>query len=257
MATRGPLIDTAFRADQDYSREAAAYDYLHTRGLTGSFAPQYYGSWTLTLPVSFTGQGGQFRATQREVRLVLIEYLEGTTLQNVFTRNQPLSADSDGDERDASHLPEEYRLEVLAQICDGIVRQHRVGLGQCDWAARNVIVVPDPHRATLPAGPAGTAAPRPRIVLIDYNNSVIRAHTKRGHVGIVHDLPPNPAKLFWNESYPELRGWIPEWWYANKKQRRHWLLDTFASDDAAPNYEPLEDKLDASADSSDEYDQQD
>lgn len=35
-------------ADQDYSREAAAYEHLQAVGEAGSFAPKYFGSWTFT-----------------------------------------------------------------------------------------------------------------------------------------------------------------------------------------------------------------
>ncbi|POS73060.1 hypothetical protein DHEL01_v208550, partial [Diaporthe helianthi] len=59
-------VDT--ESDMDYSREAAAYEYLQETGRTGSFAPLYYGSWTFCLPVTIRG------TTQtRPVRMILIE----------------------------------------------------------------------------------------------------------------------------------------------------------------------------------------
>jgi hypothetical protein len=52
----GMPVDVVRMADQDYSREAVAYEHLRKMGHTGSFAPKYSGSWTFTLPFSHENQ---------------------------------------------------------------------------------------------------------------------------------------------------------------------------------------------------------
>ncbi|KAL2885059.1 Protein kinase-like domain protein [Ceratocystis lukuohia] len=49
--------DPTWRADRDYSSEAAAYEELKRVGVDGSLAPKYYGSWTFDMiPDSVTMQ---------------------------------------------------------------------------------------------------------------------------------------------------------------------------------------------------------
>jgi hypothetical protein len=43
--------DVTRLADEDYSREAAAYEHLQAVGQTGSFAPKYFGSWAFTTSI--------------------------------------------------------------------------------------------------------------------------------------------------------------------------------------------------------------
>lgn len=101
---------------------------------TGSFAPKFYGSWTFTLPIVFKGV-----RTERPVRLILIERLDGVSIQASRVQN----TDSPGAPKDAFHYPEEYRLEVLARAMDGYVRQMKAGVRQSDFAGRNIVLVPN------------------------------------------------------------------------------------------------------------------
>ena len=76
---------------------------------------------------------------QRSVRLVIMEYIEGTSIFNVFAQTR-----GPHQERDAFYLDLEYRLEVLARLLNGVIRQNYAGPSQRDLAPRNVTLSPPP-----------------------------------------------------------------------------------------------------------------
>lgn len=141
--------DAVFYADRDYSREVAAYECLSKAGQTGSFTPDYFGSWTFSLPITHNGQ-----RRQRPVRLILIENLADTCMRYLFIQKG-------FDQIDAFQLSKEYRLQVLAILLDGLVRQYHAGVNQNDLAPRNIIIVPPPGKTQV------IGAHPPRVVLID------------------------------------------------------------------------------------------
>jgi hypothetical protein len=222
-------VDVVRVADGDYSREAAAYEYLQKIGETGLFTPKYFGSWTFTLPITTHSA----KTHQRPVRLVLIEHLDGSSMRKLYVQNSPRL----GAEPDALHYDEEYRLEVLAKVLDGVVKQRHAGLDQRDLAPRNVILVPSPHDQPWPKQTV------PRVVLVDYNNSLVYERTRYGKEGFhISSLPRNPADLYWNESMPEFVGWTPPEWDQNPSLRQEWLLHRFGGSRKSI-YEPLSNKL--------------
>ncbi|ROV96509.1 hypothetical protein VMCG_07837 [Cytospora schulzeri] len=223
------VLYVVLRADQDYSREAAAYEYLRNADHTGSFTPAYIGSWTFTLPISFEGQ-----IRRRPVRLVLIEHLAGTCMRDLFVRHGP-------GQFDALHLSEQYRLSILAILLDGVVRQHHAGLIQGDIAPRNVIIVPPPDETQ-----ADGRCP-PRVVLIDYNISIIYEMTKYGKLpNQLAKLPENPMQRYWTQSLLNFAGWYPPEWSSNPRLRQKWLLREFGGDKRRL-YEPVKEKLELEA----------
>ncbi|CAJ2513196.1 Uu.00g013150.m01.CDS01 [Anthostomella pinea] len=208
-------IDVVDMADEDYSREAAAYEHLKTRGSTGSFAPAYFGSWTLRMPITKDG-----KTIQRPVRLILMEHLDGPSMRDMYARN----ASGPNATLDGFHLEEEYRLEVLARLMDGLSRQLHMGVAQRDVAPRNVVVVPPP--AARPS-----TKPVPRVVLVDYNKSIVYERTKFGQRACQKmELPPNPMERYWDESLPDLAGWIPHEWYRTSRLRQEWLTNRFGGE---------------------------
>ncbi len=112
-------FDVVKIADQDYSREAVAYEHLHKMGHTGLFAPKYFDSWTFIL--SFSHEN---KIHQRLVRLVLIEYLNNGSIMDLDVRNNP----DPNAELDVSYFNRRYRLQILARILHGVSKQHHVGL---------------------------------------------------------------------------------------------------------------------------------
>lgn len=207
-------VDTVQMADQDYSREASAYEHLRKVGHTGPFTPQYFGSWTFNLPILHAN-----KKHLRPVRLVLIEYLDGSSMRDLFARNQS----GPNAELDASHYDKGYRLGVLAQLLGGIAKQKHAGLNQKDLAPRNVMIVPSPYEKPVPGKPMSL----PRVVLVDYNNSIIYEKSIYGKPKFMASkLPRNPMQSYWNYSVPEFSGWIPEW-DSNPKHRQEWLRHQF------------------------------
>lgn len=63
--------------DADYTHEAAAYEFLPD--LQGKKIPKYYGSFSLEIPVGISAT--------RSVRLLLIEFIPGTTLRDLDPKN--------------------------------------------------------------------------------------------------------------------------------------------------------------------------
>ncbi|KAI0546721.1 hypothetical protein F4679DRAFT_404206 [Xylaria curta] len=227
--------DVVWMADKDYSREAVAYKHLQTTktGQKSDFMPEYYGSWTFDLPL--TRQG---KVHKRSVRLLLIEHLSGSSVLELYTRNNPAPNASP----DAFHYDEAYRLNVLAELLEGVVKQLHSGLDQRDLSPRNVMLVPSP-RKTPPLS-------MPRVVLIDYNIAVVFEHTKyKRHPHQKLSLPRNPAEFYWSSPPFEFQGWVPTKWY-NEDQRSYqeWLLARFGGKHAS-RFAPIEKKLEFGSDS--------
>ncbi|KAH6855074.1 hypothetical protein B0I37DRAFT_363867 [Chaetomium sp. MPI-CAGE-AT-0009] len=216
--------DITWSADEDYSREAAAYEHLQAVGEAGPIAPEYFGSWTFTVSL----QVGKTTPPQsRPVRLILIEYVPGKSIRELCAGPAPAAAT----------FGEAYRLEVLARILDAEAKLRFKGIDHQDLAARNVILhaPPDPQGQT-----AAQPNTIPRVVLIDYNISIIYAKT-RHKIGPYDGttLPPNPMRIHWNNvSLQEFRGWVPAAWENNPRLRQEWLKKRFGGDNLA-RYAPL------------------
>lgn len=228
-------LDVVTQADEDYSREAAAYEYLQETGQTGSFAPAYYGSWTLVLPITSRG-----KTLTRPVRLILIEHLDGTSIHDSVIHSGPFCSG-----QDAFHYPEEYRLELLALAMDGYVRQLHSGIDQLDFAGRNIILASRP-----PSAEPGQSAPvvaglsLPRVVLVDYNGAVVFSQTKEGRRPHMDwPRPCNPMLYFWEEVMDDFGGWVPHEWHDNPKFMQEWLKMRFGSEEKRKLYAPVEEEL--------------
>lgn len=223
-------------AETAYGQEAAAYLLLGKAGLAGTIAPKYFGSWTFNLPVI---RQNSARSTTRPVRLVLMEYLDGSTIQNHYVKNKSDSLAKP----DASHMPEEYRLEVLGQILEGQVSQLRAGVYKGQIHAENVIIVPPSY-----CGPeAEHEEPKPRAVLIGYKRAMLNmvpqgeayADLKGSHPTLLFD----PVSAFVSTGveehtfgmvggYPQgivsgFEGWLPVDMQRDPGLRRVWALGRF------------------------------
>lgn len=150
--------DVMAQADMDYTREVAAYKRLMPVGKTGRSVSNFFGSWTFKLPITSHGVG-----YQRPVRLVLIEHLEGSDLQSLRIQNDYFTYGS----LDAFHLPEDYRLEVLARVLDLYACFMHWGVNHGDLASRNVMLVTNTS-ANLNTSNS-TIITIPRVVLVDFN----------------------------------------------------------------------------------------
>jgi hypothetical protein len=159
--------DVTRQADSDYSCEAAAYEHLQTvraGGEADRFSPAYHGSWTFSLPITIqrdeNGDENESKTLRRSVRLVLMERIAGPSIRN-------LCLAPDGPPYDSA-----YRLEILARVLDGAVRQVHAGLEQRDLAARNVILADDDDNDDDDYDDNKVQQKYPRPVLVDYNISL-------------------------------------------------------------------------------------
>src|SRR5690606_2083066 len=66
-------FDCMYLADMHYSREARAYQEIPL-SLQGSGVPKYFGSWTFSVTKG---------AEARSVRMVLLEYIDGESVQDI------------------------------------------------------------------------------------------------------------------------------------------------------------------------------
>ncbi|KAL2885062.1 Protein kinase-like domain protein [Ceratocystis lukuohia] len=93
--------DPTWRADRDYSSEAAAYEELKKAGVDGSLAPKYYGSWTFNMVHPETP-----KAT-RSVRMILMKWIpDSVTMQYIL----------EGGFRGRMSL--QHRLNILAKALE-------------------------------------------------------------------------------------------------------------------------------------------
>lgn len=215
--------DCVYQAENDYRTETAAYRHMDSRGKTGIFAPEYHGSWTFELPITVNGV-----LQTRNVRLILMEYLDGPSLQALRVQNHHHKRMG----TDAFHYPQEYRLEVLARAMDGYVRQLKIGLCQRDFAGRNVILCADNNLPELKV----SGLVMPRVVLVDYNIATmdvdLGADESTG-------LPDSPAAVFWtSDLFGDFPGWVPKEWFDARLQKK-WLVERFGRGDLQDIYRPL------------------
>ncbi|KAG8164446.1 hypothetical protein KVR01_006364 [Diaporthe batatas] len=226
--------DVTARADMDYTREVAAYKRLMSCGETGRGVPEFYGSWTFKLPITIQGV-----AYQRPVRVLLIEHIEGLDLHGSLIHNDYL----DYSRLDAFHLPEDYRLEVLARLLDIHARCMHWGVNHGDLDSRHVMLVAD-TRARLSSG-NNASIPVPRVVLVDFNVSTVYSCTLMGK----HRLeslayPVNPMELFWDWSLAvDFEGWAPREWQESERFQQEWLLRRFGGEEQSALYEPVTKEL--------------
>ncbi|KAG8161213.1 hypothetical protein KVR01_009477 [Diaporthe batatas] len=220
--------DCVNEADKDYTNEVAAYEQLRRHGQTGSFAPEYHGSWTFTLPVTVKGN-----PQRRDIHLVLIELLNGVSIQDTQIQN----SEDKSKGLDSFHFPEEYRLEILARAMDGYVKQLKIGLDQRDFAGRNVMLVSDKAN---PQGEEICGLTIPRVVLVDYNIAKVANMSLETRTW----LPSNPAAVFWDQClWEDFNGWVPNQWQDWKLQQ-DWLLWRFNGENHRHLYYPSQEFFD-------------
>ena len=220
-------VPTTLKADSDYSIEAAAYAHLQNTGQTGAFAPEYYGSWTFTLPIRHRGT-----QHERQVRLVLIEYIDGVSMRDLCYQDSPPLG-----------FTEEHRLEVLASILDGAARMDHSGMNQRDLVPRNIMLKLEPEAEDS----RGEEGRRPRVVqravLVDYNVSVVyHLSPEEWTCREATELPVNPMDLFWNMSLDDFGRWVPEGWQCNTRAQQEWLTERFGGANAVA-YAPVSREL--------------
>jgi len=187
----GTPVDVTYRADQDYSREAAAFEDLKADGADGRFSPKYYGSWTFDMPLIGTPP------VLRPVRLVLMEYIKGTDLWTIMER--------DGEGLGVRTVPPEQRLEIFAKAAEAETNLKFHGIIHRDFAPRNVMIAD-------PVTREGVDSHTPRVILIDFNNStcVNRPNFRYAEFHTTDPLSISPRYRWWGGCPNEFLQWVPD-----------------------------------------------
>lgn len=80
--------------------------------------------------------------------------------------------------------------------------------------------------------PVISGLPLPRIVLVDYNSSVVYCLTAAQRSGSYSQycntpLPINPMALWWGMATNDFVGWVPHEWHRTPRLKRQWLKRRF------------------------------
>jgi len=170
------IEDATQNADMDYSREVAAYKELEA-SCGGKQIPSFHGSWTCHVPTQ-----SPLGLKMRPVRLILIEYLRGSSLLDL----KP------------TLYSEQNRLIIVAQAMEAWVTIHHEGVSQGDFSPRNVLLC-EPLDGDS------------RVAIVDFSLSVVgrlasgKCHKDR------FKLPLSPLARFIGDSNDFIAaGWLPE-----------------------------------------------
>ncbi|KAK6224286.1 hypothetical protein QIS74_02613 [Colletotrichum tabaci] len=223
------LYKLTTRADMGLSDETGAYKQLFKKGITGypHLAPQYYGTWT----AGVKSTNPKFRGRTRHVGIVLIEYVDGVSLDQLFVRNSqciavprpgPVKAFSTSD---PVELTLEFRLETMAQLLSGCCRQYHDGVTHCVIEPENIIVSVRKENQ------------QPRVALVGNTAGLVdhlMSKPTRAYARFAH--PPHPYFRFSIFRLETFLGWIPaEWKRGNSRHTPDlfkWYFETFGMPDS-------------------------
>ncbi|KAM0417380.1 hypothetical protein ACHAPT_012614 [Fusarium lateritium] len=183
--------DVTYKAGEDYSREAAAFEDLKAAGADGHFAPKYYGSWTFDMPLPGAPLSGA--PELRPVRLVLIEWVEGADLWSIMER--------DGANDGFHTVPPEKRLEIFAKAEEAKAKLTFYGVQHRDFAPRNIMLVDQESESGSP-----------KVLLIDLNQSVCvnRPNFRDRDYWKTKPLPVSPRHILLGGPPLDFLQWLPQ-----------------------------------------------
>jgi hypothetical protein len=175
--------DVTLMADCDYTREAAAYNELNDK-FGGSIIPKFFGSWTCDVSTP-TPSGLKVRP----VRLVLLEFLQGTSLLHL----------------EPTHFSEQDRINLDARAMESATRINHGGVLHMDFSPRNIIVSGQDDDEPMESSP--------RVTIVDFNVSIVRrlADPESGCRMEPSKLPQSPLSQFWKYASDFVdTSWLPE-----------------------------------------------
>ncbi|KAK2767268.1 hypothetical protein CKAH01_15311 [Colletotrichum kahawae] len=206
----------AEQADGNLSRTDAALKHFFSNDKTGHphIVPQYYGCWATR--VNTYDESG--RGTLRYVGLVLEEYINGHSIEDICDRDECAEL-VPPDEDVLFHLPKdidngfhtldiskELCQEVMKQALNGLVEHMHIGVQHNVFEPRNLFI-------TLRNGTVGLDWPR--AVLLGTNPEVwSKTKEAKGPKGPIQTLellpfPPHPYQRFSVEALDEFIGFWP------------------------------------------------
>ncbi|PHH90793.1 hypothetical protein CDD83_2642 [Cordyceps sp. RAO-2017] len=163
-------------------------------GVDGLFAPKYYGSWIFDLTLTDL-------QTTRPVRMTLMEWIPGSSLQSLV--------DTDRVYRVA---PDQRRnILAIAMEVESKIAFH--GVRHDDFAPRNTILVPC----------KGDLDDAPRVLLVDFNNSIALGRPNSKYKRPEVTLPLSLMYLYWPAFPNDFHLWAPEPHRSRRAAFKGWL----------------------------------
>ncbi|KAK1590664.1 uncharacterized protein LY79DRAFT_659277 [Colletotrichum navitas] len=246
-------------ADELLSREANALQHLYNKGITGHPhpAPQYHGTWAMEFEFKDLHD-----VRKRHVGAVLMEYIEGASMESMCDRKIVYDDDGDDDDWRVLMVPNNAflsppssqdgksgvsfsdlsaRLKVFRTLLDGCVSFLHAGIDRNTFLARDIF---------LTLGNNGVDLEEPRVVFLDYSYSVVWSDTTTSKQGRAdeydgmfpkvpshyllneHPLqqlprPPHPAWKYNARNLSQFAGWFPPEWMDRPGDLKDWLEKEF------------------------------
>ncbi|KAH7368770.1 hypothetical protein B0T11DRAFT_296377 [Plectosphaerella cucumerina] len=201
-------LDVVSLADKQYAHEAAAYIEIHgSRGenpVVDDSTPKFYGTFTSTIKDPNS-------AKTRQVRIVLLEYVEGTSLAAMCTvRHRPGDSAYLVPTEKAGNLKE--RLEVFARMLHCSVALEKIGVSRRSFDPRDILVAND----KIGGGK--------RVVITNFSHTQIVRYMK--HASALCTYLPRPLH--------------PRWRYGIDAFEKFWRLPFFLDDESTDSDSELE-----------------
>ncbi|CAO2650093.1 Nn.00g013850.m01.CDS01 [Neocucurbitaria sp. VM-36] len=223
--------DVVLHADSDYSCEAAAYTQLQKSQGAKDVTPSFHGTWTIKVE-TLVGKIGQQNTHRRHVRLILMEWLRGESMDNVR----------------AVYLRRPVRSLILKNVLHAEAIISNAGIQHNDFCPRNTVILSDDYDTNIPVKDiqiqvkvfdfnVATAIDHPRYHCPDYSEkarlfkckwrprlpSPILRHFGRMNefaaVGWCSDTRRGPDKWMWKHFRNDER-FVPVIWDPNAPDER-------------------------------------
>ncbi|KAH6855563.1 hypothetical protein B0I37DRAFT_350723 [Chaetomium sp. MPI-CAGE-AT-0009] len=219
----GIPTDVVWNAARDYSIEAAAYQQLQayekswaattpldeSKSIRGCY-PAFFGSFSTTLKLACDG-----KLYTRIVPLIITEYFPSSMDSQIVikTRNNP----NGWRKLRVVELPgtERSRIHTFARAASSFMRLTMAGVGQGDFAPRNIFLVGRPDSAQW------------RVVIGDFNIAkIFPLMTPKRNPPATMDPISFCEDASWEDRF---RDWLPQWFFTDKEKRRACLGEEFPS----------------------------
>ncbi|KAF2789062.1 hypothetical protein K505DRAFT_328498 [Melanomma pulvis-pyrius CBS 109.77] len=142
--------DVVINADGDYCCEAVAYTELQKSPEAMQCTPKYYGSWTIEVD-TYVGRQPQGTMHKRQVRLLLLEFVDGECMRDI----------------EAIALRKKARSNILTKVLEADALIYHAGIHHRDIHPRNIIVIG-----------ADYESPDMHVKILDFNISRVQRLTK-------------------------------------------------------------------------------
>jgi hypothetical protein len=215
--------DVVWHAERDFRVEAAAYQELQaheakwegmtprneSKNIKGCY-PAYFGSYSLKLNIIVVGT-----AYTRTVPLLLTEHFQGLSMDKMIVERHIKNPNGRGFET-VIDVPgsEDARIHAFALAAHSYLKLVMAGVGQADFAPRNIFLI------------GSLGSPTLRAAITDFNVAKVFSRL----------TPPRPppesvdpvsfcSYSGWEDTF---KHWLPGWFFADESKRIGRLRSEFA-----------------------------